>query len=90
MSQSLYTIKHIFGVVVCDLFSPSSTLVGTEQRWLGTGDWGFNEVDANKQTTTGEEGQTASVYEAAENMEWPGTRRGSFGTVWTTAMVSVA
>ena len=77
-------------MVVCDLFSPSSTLVGTEQRRLGTGDWGFIEVDANKQTTTNEQEQTASVHEAAENMEWPGARRRSFGTAWTTAMVSVA
>jgi hypothetical protein len=38
---------------------------------------GFIEVDANKQTSTGEQGQTASVHEAAENLEWRGARRHS-------------
>jgi hypothetical protein len=39
---------------------------------------------------TDEQGQTASVHEAAENVEWRGTRRRSFGTARTSAMVSVA
>lgn len=65
-------------------------LVGTGQGRLGTGDWGFIEVDANKQTTTSEQEQPASVHEAAENMDWRGARRHNFGTARTTAMVSVA
>ena len=65
-------------------------MVVTEQRRLGTGDWGFIEIDANKQATIGKQGQTASVHEAAENMEWRGARRRNFGTARTTAMVNVA